>query len=388
MRFRQLIAPVKGEKRQWKRDIHTLWLGLPLITVCLLLPPRLSDDYNRYLWEGYLLIQGESPYQVAATTAPPELDHPAREHVNHGELTAIYPPLAQYTFALGALVGDHVWAWKMVIAVWCIAGFWLYRRTLYLFWLTTPLVLIEGFWNAHLDILGLLPGFVLLDALRHRLGFSAGYAIALMTGLKIVPVIFLPPVLLFLKGRDRLHCIAGFSIMMALIYLPMIQSWPNMFDSFKVFSQNWYFNNLLFHALSGLTDQETARLILRGMLLLGYTLIVFWPADIKWKLASIWMVVILTSPTFYPWYMLWLIPFIPRSRGLWFLAAYAFASLSYFVLYQYEIAGIWRESMWWMIPEWLGLLVCFTMLWTAPAPEEPPNRDTLVYDDPSLQKTR
>lgn len=385
LRFKQLIAPAKREKRQWQRDIQTLWLGLPLITVCLLMPPRLSDDYHRYLWEGYLISQGESPYQVSATEAPPELMHPSRDLVNHPDLTAIYPPLAQYSFRLAAAIGDHVWTWKLVITLWCIAGFWLYRRTIYLFALTTPLVLIEGFWNAHLDVLGILPGFVLLDALRHRLGFSAGYAIALMTGLKIVPIIFLAPVLLYLKGRDRLHCLFGFSLVMLLIYAPMFADWPYLFDSFQVFSQHWHFNNLIFHLLNGICHTETARWILRFVLFISYLAIVFWRADIKWKLAAIWMTVIVTSPTFYPWYLLWLVPFIPRSRGIWFLIAYACASLSYSVLHAYESAGIWRESLWWMVPEWIGLIICFAMLWTAPASDEATNIQPLVYDDHSLE---
>ena len=73
--------------------MHLCCIGMPLI---------LSDDLYRYLWEGRLVLQGGNPY-----VTPPEsigtMDG-VRELVNHPSIAAIYPPLAQATFALVSMV--------------------------------------------------------------------------------------------------------------------------------------------------------------------------------------------------------------------------------------------------------------------------------------------
>lgn len=66
--------------------------------------PLLSDDVYRYLWEGTLLNAGGNPF-LTAPAAVRGLDDALAARVNHPEITAIYPPIAQLGFRLLDAIG-------------------------------------------------------------------------------------------------------------------------------------------------------------------------------------------------------------------------------------------------------------------------------------------
>lgn len=104
----------------WPRELShraQIWILLLLaLTARLALVPHATDsDINRYLWEGRLVRAGESPYAHAA--AAPEWEHLRDEYwpgMNQKELRTIYPPLAQWIFAVVGGVWYHPIAFKLL----------------------------------------------------------------------------------------------------------------------------------------------------------------------------------------------------------------------------------------------------------------------------------
>src|SRR5215469_5685831 len=72
--------------------------------VVLLAPPYLSDDINRYVWDGRVQGAGISPYRYIP--ADPHLaalrDETVFPKINRADYApTIYPPVAEYIFFLG-----------------------------------------------------------------------------------------------------------------------------------------------------------------------------------------------------------------------------------------------------------------------------------------------
>lgn len=347
-----------------------------LITVCFLCQPLLSDDFHRYLWEGHVQNQGYSPYNHAPRSLYPLLDHPSEGKINHDELTAIYPPLAQLLFRLSDLLSTSIYAWKGLILL--LLGLWVWfeprARTPLI--LLSPLILIEGLWHAHLDVIGLLPGFLLVRTLLKRLPLGAGAALAAMVGLKIVPIVLAPICFLYFRGSEKIRFALALAGLLFLIYLPFLDQAATLFDSFLRFSREWHFNNPFFHAFMLGFGRDAARVILGLGLLAWLGFATFRQAPVEHKCATAWIGVLAFSPTLYPWYLLWLLPFIAAGKLKYLHLGYLATCLSYLVLVEYQTMGIWRERFSWMIPEWLILLFCFFMLMRQPEPSPVPSSDT------------
>ena len=79
-------------------------------------PTLLEDDYNRYLWDGAVIVAGESPYaqspqQIenlsAADCTLCSLKEEAGgvfDRINYPQYSTVYPPVAQVAFALSYLL--------------------------------------------------------------------------------------------------------------------------------------------------------------------------------------------------------------------------------------------------------------------------------------------
>jgi hypothetical protein len=65
----------------------------------------LESDFYRYLWDGHVLAQGINPYLYAPhDPALDGVDTLYRVYIGWAQFRTIYPPVAQYLFALSSLV--------------------------------------------------------------------------------------------------------------------------------------------------------------------------------------------------------------------------------------------------------------------------------------------
>jgi len=338
------------------------WYVWVLVATALALPPDLSDDHQRYLWEGFAQARGFSPYSHSPASLYDTLDHPAEGKVNNDTLPTIYPPLAQYLFRMGAMILPNLAGWKLLI----LAAFALFYRHegghRFLPFLITPLFLFEGVWNAHVDVFGLIPLFLLVAALERGSGLKSGIYLGLATALKLMPVLLFPACFLHLKGRQRLWFPIAFVLVVLLTYLPYLHEGEALFASFLKYSREWHFNNPFFNLLREVLPVAAVRPILASLILSGVIVATFAPITVTRKCVAIWISLFVFSPTLFPWYLIWLIPFVAPERSRFLHIAYTAASLSYVVLIGYRSEGVWVESWWWQIPEWLVLLSCFFFL--------------------------
>lgn len=347
----------------------TAWLAIgPCLLFCWLALPELSDDYHRYLWEGFVQNQGHSPYREAPIALAEQLDHPSEGKVNHPEYTAIYPPLAQYCFRLAALIGPTVMPWKLLILLVLGLPLWVPSYRARFGWqLATPLLLVEGLWHAHLDILGVALGSGLILAMERRRPALAGTLLAAMVGIKLLPLLFLPACLSHLDRRGRWRFMLAMTMVLALVFAPYVADGLQLFASFRAFAGQWAFNNPLFLGLKVALGASPARLALALCLLLAVGWILVQRRSLGWHCTALWLSLSLFSPTVYPWYLLWLLAFVPRERARWLVLLYAAAFLSYWVLFDFRSQGIWQESAYWMVPEWALMLYAGWRLLDVPA---------------------
>ena len=82
---------------------EALALAVAARAAVLLLEPALSDDINRYLWEGRMVLSGINPYAHAPSDPALAALRDARwELINNPDIPAAYPPAVQYALAVGA----------------------------------------------------------------------------------------------------------------------------------------------------------------------------------------------------------------------------------------------------------------------------------------------
>lgn len=334
----------------------------PFVVTALLLPPRLSDDYHRYLWEGHVQNQGYSPYAHSPQSLFDTLNHPSEPHINHAHLPAIYPPLSQFAFRVADALGHDVFPWKclLLLALLGCRCFLSSRDTLLL--VGNPLVLVEALWNAHIDALGIPAVYALLILMRRgRLGAGATAGVALF-GIKLVPVVLSLFPLRGLTWRQK----SGFAFLgltgSILLYLPFLADGAALLRSPGAFSLHWYFNNPFFAVLHQQLPAEAVRPLLGTIMLLCWGWLWFRPWSIRDRTRWAWIVLLCLSPTVYPWYLLWLAPLTPTRAWPRLLAAYCFCCLSYSVLPNWQQSGVWDLHAGLLVLEWVGLFFCFIQL--------------------------
>jgi alpha-1,6-mannosyltransferase len=140
--------------------LAALLLRLPLLA----LPPTLSDDLLRYLWDGKVAAAGANPYALApdAPQLAPLRDEEWRR-LAHREVATVYPPLALGAFSIAASTERPRLAWKSIAAAADLAACVLLvaaarrrrlplARTAWYAW--NPLVALETAGMGHVDALG------------------------------------------------------------------------------------------------------------------------------------------------------------------------------------------------------------------------------------------
>lgn len=307
-----------------------------------------EDDYYRFLWDGWRVLEAGTPYGV-----PPAqfIDDPALppawqavlEWINYPELPTIYGPALQTVFAaLAAVAGTDPLGLRLAFAAATLGltALVLRRhnpgRAALFAW--NPLVVAESTLHLHPDILMALALFAGLVAGRRR-PIAAGAFLGLAAGIKIVALAAWP---LLLRLRPR--ALATAVAVLGALYLPFaLQGQGIGFETTATFATDWYFNPLAFEPLLWLLGPGIGRLV---ALLLAGLLVLRLHAGARdadsVPLAAIFAAILLFAPAVNAWYLLWLLPFALDRREIWPYAASAALPLSYLTglnLELYELDG-------------------------------------------------
>lgn len=381
----------------------TILARLPL----LILPPLLSEDVWRYVWDGAMHWAGVSPYTYApadaaldwVVSARPDLG-PVRAAIGHSHIPTIYPPAAQIAFAATAgpwpspisvrllmALADGV----TVLAVWR----WLARlgrdprRASWVAF--APVMVLEGAVGGHVDALGAM-GLALTGAYLTTGPGRAALGLAIGVGTKILPVVLVPWLLL----RRRWGVALGALALVAAISAPYLLVDDQLIKGLTAYGHRWRGNDGAFAAmmaplqgwLEGLVSPgeplvlpvplvKVARALVGGhhdgppahiwpdeLAFAGVKLLVvvilgllclerLWRArSLNAFAAPVLTAIMLLSPVVHPWYLLWITPLAVvgiGSGGRWPWAVILWGGLiwlAYLPRITYISTGGWRVPAW------------------------------------------
>ena len=272
-----------------------------------------SDDVYRYQWDGRAQRAHLNPY-VAFPNSPDldRLQNPDHPEPPGEETPTIYPPLSELAFRFIETVPGYKLvsttldlASAVVLMLLLAAMKQPLHRVLAYAW--NPAVLISFAMSGHFDSLAIVTFLVALFFLvTNRSALSMG-ALALSFLSKFFPVLLL---LTFLK-RVRLAHVGFFAFLVFAFYLPFLGAGLHLLDGARNYARDWVNNASLFHLLRFVTGSRAGAELVAGLIVLatiGYLA--------KRRAAPLWSSLVLTggvlllSPTAYPWYFTWSIPFL------------------------------------------------------------------------------
>ncbi len=336
--------------------------------------PEQSDDIYRYLWDGKLQYHHQSPYQYAPNDPALTAFHSAQLPglVNFPHLKTIYPPVAQLFFRCSfTLFGESIAGMKflfLMVLLGCIGLFYLILKErggdmrLLLFFAWNPLVVMETTINGHLDILMVLFLLLFLYFFYKQLPALSGIALGLSILTKLVPMVLAPLVFFYLiRKKDWLTRVLVFFgpllLTVAGFYLLYFNSLQNLFFSALTYSTRWFFNNPLFLAILGVVrNNRTAHIISFSFFILIYLVILFKKIPLEQKVFFALLVFAFMSPTIHPWYLIALLSLLCIYRSPWVMCWSGLVVVTYWVVYQFKLTGIWSDSWLLMAVEYLPLL--------------------------------
>ena len=186
--------------------------------------PTLSDDIYRFLWDGHLIHNSIHPLSYLPSELIANADsidaymQVLYPNLNSQEYFTIYPPLSQLVFYIATISENWSVATSSIMIKLHIilaelmaiyAGIKLLqifnlRKERILLYLLNPLIIVELCGNLHFE--GIMVAFLMVSLyalLKHRYLFS-GILMALSVGTKLLPVMFVPAILIYLYNSiDR-----------------------------------------------------------------------------------------------------------------------------------------------------------------------------------------
>ncbi|MEO1236648.1 MAG: hypothetical protein AAFX76_07655 [Planctomycetota bacterium] len=336
-----------------------------------LMPPSLSDDVWRYVFDGRTLVDGGNPYAVvpgdvreAAKARGGEASDATAwmDWINNPELVTIYQPVSQYVFAGATLLTDWFtgfgageeapggWSAEKAERVYRLvfSGFDLVIVLMLLgvlrslgrsaWWAVlyawNPLVVAEVAWSGHQDGIGI--AFMVASLIvAQRSGRSwaaavgAGVLLGLAAGVKpIVLPLALPLAWRLVRDAGWVSGLmrtaaagAACAATIAAAFVPFLLmegGIEGMLDTSGQFVGKWRFNGsvhaLLEHAFGGpAVESAKARAdAIAGGLLLLVLLIGTFAHRTPWRAATTYLfAMVCLSSTAHPWYLLWAAALMP-----------------------------------------------------------------------------
>lgn len=206
-----------------------LLIGVTLRLAVFFTPPALSEDVYRYLWDGRVLVSGTNPYRYApADPRLAALRQPWHGRINHPELRTIYPPHAEILFA----AFHELTLWRLLLLACDLMIIWRLPPRFRLAYAAMPLVMFEGVWSGHIEIVAALLLLV-----------TSSWAVAVAAGLKVIPLIAAPALL----RRNRRDWLLFAAVLMGPA-IPFLLDGPFM-SGFHDYALRWVFNSPLYAAL-------------------------------------------------------------------------------------------------------------------------------------------
>ena len=177
-----------------------------------------------------------------------------------------------------------------------------------------PLLAIEVAGSGHIDIVGALLLVVSAAALVRRWRATAAVALGLAIAVKFLPIVLLP---LYWK-RVRIRDAALAAAVVGLLYVPFLNHGRIPIGSLGTYVQSFRFNGPVFAVL----DRVAPPQLLAGLAVLVGLVTATWlreaqrPSGLRTLFAWPMAASLLCAPVVFPWYLLWLLPFLTSASTL------------------------------------------------------------------------
>ncbi len=329
--------------------LAALWHFLFLVR-----PPGSDDDVHRYVWDGRVQRLGYNPYIVVPSDpALAGLHTPETRTLNHPDVPSPYPAGAQLFFRAVTAIHESVFALKVAFVVCDLAIVFLLLDVLHssgqaahwvLAFAWNPLLATEVAGSGHIDIFGALLLLISFAALGRRWRTVAAVSFGLAVAVKLLPIVLLP--LYWRRVRMRDGALAA--VVFGLLYMPFLNHGRIPIGSLGTYVQSFRFNDPVFALLERVAAPQ---LVVGFAVLVGFLIAIWmrrksaaWSAEaFAWPMAAS----LLCAPVVYPWYLLWLLPFLRAASTLPIIIWTVSIIPTYYV---WHLRALGRP---WIVPGWV-----------------------------------
>ena len=321
------------EKISWKP-----MLILGLLARFVLFPdlPSLSDDFYRFIWDGYLVASEVSPYlQIPNDIILSEVHGLTPEllaSLNSQGTFSVYPPLNQLLYYLAVMISHDLLTQVnflrfLAILADVISAYVLFqvlrsnKKHLAAAFFLNPLLILESTGNLHIEGLMIATILVSLVWLKRQQWLLSGGWMGLAVGIKLLPAFWVPFFLWNFRWKRSLLWGAGVFAIMAVTlgYLLVDHQYEGFMTSVDLYRRKFEFNASLYYLfrevgfwhkgynIIGTLGPALAKVSLFLILIYSW-LAARWKRPVPETLLLVWMIYLLLSSTIHPWYILPMIP--------------------------------------------------------------------------------
>jgi len=289
----------------------------------------------------------------------------------------LYFPFSEWIFSLCyQMSGEAIWGYKLILLfaeIAAIIGLFLLTSRLQipskfiLFYAFCPLSIFQFAIDSHLDGLGFpFLIFGILAYLRKKTTL-ASLLLGLSMSIKPIGLVLLPILIIHEQHwGKRILLLVVPALTISFQFIPYLLN-SNPLEALFTFAKHWTFNGIVFESLNlYFFNNQKTRLIcalLFGLILL-FVSVSKKPLFDRLYLSV--LLLLLFSPVVHPWYIAWLIIFLPitqRWSGILYVAT---ASLTSLTVLNYKLFGVWKQEPMVLIIEYLPVIVfLFFELWTS-----------------------
>ena len=323
----------------------------------LRMPPGLDDDIHRYVWDGRMQRLGYNPYIVVPSDpALASLHTSETRTLNNPEVPSPYPAGAQLFFRAVTSIHESMFALKVAFVICDFAIVFVLldflRRTRrgehwVLAYAWHPLLAIEVAGSGHVDIVGVLLLLISAASLVRRWRAASAISFGLAIAVKFLPIVLVP---LYWK-RVRVRDAALAAILVGLLYVPFLTHGRIPMGSLGSYVQRFRFNDPVFATI----ERVAAPQVVAGLAVLVGFLTAIWmrrksvegsAEAFAWPMAAS----LFCAPVVYPWYLLWMLPFLRSTSTLPILVWTLSIIPTYYV---WHLRTVGRP---WTVPDWIMIL--------------------------------
>jgi hypothetical protein len=209
---------------------------------------------------------------------------------------------------------------------------------------------IEVAGSGHIDIVGALLLLISVAALARSWRAIAALTFGLAVAVKFLPIVLLP---LYWK-RVRIRDAALAATVIALLYAPFMNHGHIPIGSLGTYVTGFRFNGPVFAILHHVAPPQ----FLAGLAVLAGLVTAAWlrkrsaaaelsPEAFAWPMAAS----LLFAPVVFPWYLLWLLPFLTSASTV-LIAVWTVSIIPTYVMWHLRILG----RPWGSLPVWVMLV--------------------------------